>query len=208
MEYPNSGGIGRSGIHDGHGGAGWLLIHLRECEAVCGSAAACGWTQHVGRVVCDPSKIRRLGWPVAEVMHVPPPMGLIPGQSMNQPIILLAYTLLPWVGVKGDGRWFTLSARLLVQPKEGSGRQWNFAMQALPRVAFGMWVVTNLSWGDTVPRGRRRQPRGGEERTTMAIFMNDQSIALAVVLLVTLAIAALIATDIEICRTTRCVVVD
>jgi len=131
-----------------------------------------------------PASFGRFGW-LWQLLHVP---GLISGQSMTPPIILLAYPVLPWVGVMALGYAF---GNVLVQPKE-KRRQWNLRAGLTLLVAFGLLRWTNL-YGDPVRWSS--QPTGWR---TWLSFMNVQKYPPSLLfLLVTLGIAALIAAGIE-----------
>jgi len=159
-----------------------VLIHLRLRWVLLIGGCLVGGHNLLDGVT--PASFGRFGW-LWQLMHVP---GLISGQSMNPPIILLAYPLLPWVGVMAVGYAF---GKVLVQPKE-KRRQWNLRAGLTLLVAFGLLRWTNL-YGDPVRWSS--QPTGWR---TWLSFMNVQKYPPSLLfLLVTLGIAALIAAGIE-----------
>jgi uncharacterized membrane protein len=159
-----------------------VLIHLRLRWVLLIGACLVGGHNLLDGVT--PASFGRLGW-LWQLLHVP---GLISGQSMTPPIILVAYPLLPWVGVMALGYAF---GNVLVQPKE-KRRQWNLRAGLTLLVAFGLLRWTNL-YGDPVRWSS--QPTGWR---TWLSFMNVQKYPPSLLfLLVTLGIAALIAAGIE-----------
>jgi uncharacterized membrane protein len=159
-----------------------VLIHLRLRGVLL--IGACLVVGHNLLDGVTPASLGRLGW-LWQVLHVP---GLISGQSMTPPIILVAYPLLPWVGVMALGY---ASGKVLVQARE-MRRHWNLRAGLILLVAFGMLRWTNL-YGDPV----RWSSQSTWWRTGLS-FMNVQKYPPSLLfLLVTLGIAALIAAGIE-----------
>jgi uncharacterized membrane protein len=158
------------------------LIHLRmRWVLLIGACLVAGHNLLDGLTV---TKFGRLGW-LWQLLHVP---GLISGQSMTPPIILVAYPLLPWVGVMALGYGF---GNMLIQPRE-KRRQWNLRAGLALLVAFGLLRLSNL-YGDPV----RWSSQPTWWRTGLS-FMNVQKYPPSLLfLLVTLGIAALIAAGIE-----------
>jgi uncharacterized membrane protein len=159
-----------------------VLIHLRMRWVLwIGACLVAGHNVLEGLTV---TKFGRLGW-LWQLLHVP---GLISGQSMTPPIILVAYPLLPWVGVMALGYAF---GNVLIQPRE-KRRQWNLRASLTLVVAFGLLRLSNL-YGDPV----RWSSQLTWWRTGLS-FMNVQKYPPSLLfLLVTLGIAALIAAGIE-----------
>jgi uncharacterized membrane protein len=159
-----------------------LLIHLRMRWVVLIAACLVGGHNLLDGVT--PASFGRVGW-LWQLLHVP---GLVIGQSMIPPIILVAYPLLPWVGAMALGYAF---GSVLVRPKE-KGRQWNLRAGLALLVAFGLLRWTNV-YGDPV----RWSSQPTWWRTGLS-FMNVQKYPPSLLfLLVTLGIAALIAAGIE-----------
>jgi uncharacterized membrane protein len=159
-----------------------VLIHLRLRWVFLISACLVGGHNLLDGVT--PANFGRFGW-LWQLLHVP---GLLSGQSMTPPIILLAYPLLPWVGVMALGYAF---GSVLVQPKE-KRRQWNLRAGLILLIAFGLLRLTNL-YGDPV----RWSSQPTWWRTGLS-FMNVQKYPPSLLfLLATLGIAALIAAGIE-----------
>jgi uncharacterized membrane protein len=159
-----------------------VLIHLRlRWVLLIGACLVGGHNLLDGLTV---ARFGRLGW-LWQLMHVP---GLISGKSMTPPILLLAYPLLPWVGVMALGYAF---GNVLAQPRE-KRRQWNLRTGLALLVAFGLLRWTNV-YGDPV----RWSSQPTWWRTGLS-FMNVQKYPPSLLfLLVTLGIAALIAAAIE-----------
>ena len=159
-----------------------VLIHLRPRWVLLIGACLVGGHNLLDGVT--PSSFGRFGW-LWQLLHVP---GLISGQSMTPPIILVAYPLLPWVGVMALGYAF---GNVLVQPRE-KRRRWNLRVGLVLLVVFGLLRWTNL-YGDPV----RWSSQATWWRTWLS-FMNVQKYPPSLLfLLVTLGIAALIAAGIE-----------
>jgi uncharacterized membrane protein len=159
-----------------------LLIHLRMPWILSiGVCLVCGHNLFDGVTT---AKLGRFGW-LWQLLHVP---GLISGQSMSPPIILVAYPLLPWLGVMALGYAF---GQVLVQQRE-KRRQWNLRAGLTLLVAFALLRFSNL-YGDP----SRWSPQPTWWRTGLS-FMNVQKYPPSLLfLLVTLGLAALIAAGIE-----------
>jgi uncharacterized membrane protein len=159
-----------------------VLIHLRmRWVLLIGACLVAGHNLLDGLTV---AKFGRLGW-LWQLLHVP---GFLSGQPMTPPIILIAYPLLPWVGVMALGYAF---GNVLVQPRE-KRRQWNLRAGLTLLVAFALLRWSNL-YGDPV-RWSSQPPWW---RTGLS-FMNVQKYPPSLLfLLITLGIAALIAAGIE-----------
>jgi uncharacterized membrane protein len=126
------------------------------------------------------ARFGRFGW-LWQLMHVP---GIIFGRSMKPPILLVAYPLLPWVGVMALGYAY---GNVLARPREKRW-QWNLRTGLALLVAFAILRWTNL-YGDPFPWSS--QPTWWR---TWLSFMNVQKYPPSLLfLLVTLGIAALIA---------------
>jgi uncharacterized membrane protein len=159
-----------------------MLIHLPQSWVLLIGACLVGGHNLLDGVT--PSSFDRLGW-LWQLLHVP---GLISGQSMTPPIILVAYPLLPWVGVMALGYAF---GKVLVQAR-GKRRQWDLRAGVILLVSFGMLRWTNL-YGDPV----RWSSQSTWWRTGLS-FMNVQKYPPSLLfLLATLGVAALIAAGIE-----------
>lgn len=159
-----------------------VLIHLRlRWVLLIGACLVGGHNLLDGLAV---ARFGRLGW-LWQLMHVP---GLISGQSMTPPILVIAYPVLPWVGVMALGYAF---GNVLAQPRE-KRRRWNLRAGLALLVAFGLLRWTNV-YGDPV----RWSSQPTWWRTGLS-FMNVQKYPPSLLfLLVTLGIAALIAAGIE-----------
>jgi uncharacterized membrane protein len=159
-----------------------VLIHLRMRWVLwIGACLVAGHNLLDGLSV---TKFGRLGW-LWQLLHVP---GLISGTSMTPPIILVAYPLLPWVGVMALGYAF---GTVLIQQRE-KRRQWNLRAGLTLVAAFGLLRLSNL-YGDPV----RWSSQATWWRTGLS-FMNVQKYPPSLLfLLVTLGIAALLAAAIE-----------
>ncbi len=126
----------------------------------------------------------RFGW-LWQLLHVP---GLIANRSMTPPIILVAYPMLPWLGVMALGYAF---GSVVVQERD-KRRQWDLRAGFAMLVAFVLLRWSNL-YGDPV----RWSAQPTWWRTGLA-FMNVQKYPPSLLfLLVTLGIAALVAAFIE-----------
>jgi uncharacterized membrane protein len=159
-----------------------VLIHLRMSWVLLIGACLVGGHNLLDGLTV--TKFGRLGW-LWQLLHVP---GLLSGQSMIPPIILVAYPLLPWVGVMALGYAF---GNVLIQPRE-KRRQWNLRAGLTLVVGFGLLRLSNL-YGDPV----RWSSQATWWRTGLS-FMNVQKYPPSLLfLLVTLGIAALIAAGIE-----------
>jgi uncharacterized membrane protein len=159
-----------------------VLIHLRmRWVLLIGACLVAGHNLLDGVTV---AKFGRLGW-LWQLLHVP---GFLSGQPMTPPIILVAYPLLPWLGVMALGYAF---GNVLVQPRE-KRRQWNLRAGLTLLVGFGLLRWSNL-YGDPV----RWSSQPTWWRTVLS-FMNVQKYPPSLLfLLVTLGIAALIAAGTE-----------
>jgi uncharacterized membrane protein len=159
-----------------------VLIHLRmRWVLLIGACLVAGHNLLDGVTV---AKFARLGW-LWQLLHVP---GFLSGQPKTPPIILVAYPLLPWVGVMALGYAF---GNVLVQPRE-KRRQWNLRAGLTLLVVFGLLRWSNL-YGDPV----RWSSQPTWWRTVLS-FMNVQKYPPSLLfLLVTLGIAALIAAGTE-----------
>jgi uncharacterized membrane protein len=159
-----------------------LLIHLDIRWNLLLGACLVGGHNLLDGVSVD--KFGRFGW-LWNLLHVP---GLSSGASMTPPIILVAYPLLPWLGVMVLGYAF---GTLLMQERDNR-RRWELRAGLIMLVAFALLRWSNL-YGDPV----RWSSQATWWRTGMA-FLNVQKYPPSFLfVLVTLGIAALIAAGIE-----------
>jgi uncharacterized membrane protein len=159
-----------------------VLIHLKTSWIfVIGACLVCGHNLFDAVTVAS---FGRFDW-LWQLLHVP---GLLSGQSMTPPIILVAYPLLPWLGVMALG--YAFGTVLVQQPEKR--RQWNLRAGLVLFVAFALLRLSNL-YGDPV----RWSSQPTWWRTGLS-FMNVQKYPPSLLfLLVTLGIAALVAAGIE-----------
>ena len=159
-----------------------LLIHLRMSWILVIGACLVGGHNLLDSVTV--ATFGRLGW-LWQLLHVP---GLISGKSMTPPIILVAYPLLPWVGVMALGYAFGS----VITQESNKRRRWDLRAGLTMLVAFALLRWSNL-YGDPLPWSS--QPTAW--RTGLS-FMNVQKYPPSLLfLLITLGIAAVIACGIE-----------